>query len=152
MALKSFVVHYGKWRNHPKRRAGFFTSGHQPGSQIDQKNRNNRIYTESEYVPQIEALQAKIGASKLLGELDHPAQFDISLKNVSHIIEELTYDKESKEVRGRIKLLDSGRFCLVPHRPPKFLGLRRNRDGRWAAKISGPAAQCRLEELRILRS
>ena len=36
----------------------------------------------------------------------------------------------------------SGRFCLVPHRPPKFLGLRRNRDGRWAAKISGPAAQC----------
>lgn len=75
--------------------------------QIDQKNRNNRIYTESEYVPQIEALQAKIKASKLLGELDHPAQFDISLKNVSHIIEELTYDKDSKEVRGRIKLLDT---------------------------------------------
>ena len=75
--------------------------------QIDQKNRNNRIYTESEYVPQIEALQAKIKASKLLGELDHPAQFDISLKNVSHIIEELTYDKASKEVRGRIKLLDT---------------------------------------------
>ena len=75
--------------------------------QIDQKNRNNRIYTESEYVPQIEALQAKIHASKLLGELDHPAQFDISLKNVSHIIEELTYDKESKEVRGRIRLLDT---------------------------------------------
>ena len=72
------------------------------------KNKNNRIYTESEYVPQIEALQAKInGASKLLGELDHPAQFDISLKNVSHIIEELTYDKDSKEVRGRIKLLDT---------------------------------------------
>jgi len=75
--------------------------------QIDQKNRNNRIYTESEYIPQIEALQAKIKASKLLGELDHPAQFDISLKNVSHIIEELTYDKDSKEVRGRIKLLDT---------------------------------------------
>ena len=75
--------------------------------QIDQKNKNNRIYTESEYVPQIEALQQKIGASKLLGELDHPAQFDISLKNVSHVIEELTYDQDSKEVRGRIKLLDT---------------------------------------------
>lgn len=75
--------------------------------QIDQKNRNNRIYTEAEYVPQIEALQAKIKASKLLGELDHPAQFDISLKNVSHVIEDLTYDKESKQVRGRIKLLDT---------------------------------------------
>lgn len=75
--------------------------------QIDQKNKNNRIYTEAEYVPQIEALQAKIKASKLLGELDHPAQFDISLKNVSHVIEDLTYDKESKQVRGRIKLLDT---------------------------------------------
>ena len=75
--------------------------------QIDQKNRNNRIYTESEYVPQIEALQSKIASSKLLGELDHPTQFDTSLKNVSHIIEELFYDKDTKEVRGKIRLLDT---------------------------------------------
>ena len=75
--------------------------------QIDQKNRNNRIYTESEYVPQIEALQAKIKSSKLLGELDHPTQFDTSLKNVSHIVEELFYDKDTKEVRGKIRLLDT---------------------------------------------
>lgn len=75
--------------------------------QIDQKNRNNRIYTESEYVPQIEALQAKIKSSKLLGELDHPTQFDTSLKNVSHVIEELFYDKDTKEVRGKIRLLDT---------------------------------------------
>ena len=75
--------------------------------QIDQKNKNNRIYTESEYLPQIEALQAKIASSKLLGELDHPTTFDTSLKNVSHIIEELFYDKETKEVRGKIRLLDT---------------------------------------------
>lgn len=75
--------------------------------QIDQKNRNNRIYTEDEYVPQIEALQQKISSSKLLGELDHPTQFDTSLKNVSHVVEELYYDKDTKEVRGRIRLLDT---------------------------------------------
>ena len=75
--------------------------------EIDVKNKNNRIYTESEYVPQIKALQDKIKSSKLLGELDHPANFDISLKNVSHIIEELTYDEKSKQVRGRIRLLDT---------------------------------------------
>ena len=75
--------------------------------EIDVKNKNNRIYTESEYVPQIKALQDKIKSSKLLGELDHPANFDISLKNVSHIIEELTYDEETKQVRGRIRLLDT---------------------------------------------
>ena len=75
--------------------------------EIDSKNKNNRIYTEDEYVPQIEALQNKIKSSKLLGELDHPQQFDISLKNVSHVIEDLFYDKESKQVKGRIRLLDT---------------------------------------------
>jgi len=75
--------------------------------EIDKKNKNNRIYTEAEYLPQIESLQAKIKSSKLLGELDHPANFDVSLKNVSHVIEELTYDKETKQVKGRIRLLDT---------------------------------------------
>ena len=42
-----------------------------------------------------------------MGELDHPQQFDVSLKNVSHIIEELFYDKESKHVKGKIRLLDT---------------------------------------------
>ena len=75
--------------------------------EIDKKNRNNRIYTEDEYLPQIEALQDKIKSSKLLGELDHPQTFDVSLKNVSHIIEELNYDSETKQVRGKIRLLDT---------------------------------------------
>ena len=75
--------------------------------EIDKKNRNNRIYTESEYVPQIESLQSKIGSSKLLGELDHPQTFDVSLKNVSHVIEELSYDSETKQVKGKIRLLDT---------------------------------------------
>ena len=75
--------------------------------ELDKKNRNNRIYTAEEYLPQIESLQAKINSSKLLGELDHPQKFDISLKNVSHVIEELYFDKESKQIRGRIRLLDT---------------------------------------------
>ena len=75
--------------------------------EIDKKNKNNRIYSEDEYVPQIEALQEKIKSSKLLGELDHPAKFDISLKNVSHVIEDLFYDKETKQVKGKIRLLDT---------------------------------------------
>jgi len=75
--------------------------------EIDVKNKNQRIYTEDEYVPQIEALQQKIKSGKLLGELDHPSQFDVSLKNVSHVIEDLHYDSEKKQVRGRIRLLDT---------------------------------------------
>ena len=75
--------------------------------EIDTKNKNNRIYTEEEYIPQIQQLQDKIKSSKLLGELDHPQQFDVSLKNVSHIIEELFYDKDNKHVKGKIRLLDT---------------------------------------------
>ena len=75
--------------------------------ELDKKNKNNRIYTAEEYLPQIESLQDKIKASKLLGELDHPTNFDVSLKNVSHIIEEITYDKESNQIKGRIRLLDT---------------------------------------------
>lgn len=75
--------------------------------EIGVKNKNNRIYDESEYVPQIKSLQEKIKSGKLLGELDHPSNFDISLKNASHVIENLEYDQNSKQVRGRIRLLNT---------------------------------------------
>jgi len=75
--------------------------------EIGVKNKNNRIYDESEYVPQIKALQEKIKGGKLLGELDHPSNFDISLRNASHVIENLEYDQNSKQVKGRIRLLNT---------------------------------------------
>ena len=71
------------------------------------KNRNNRIYEESEVLPHINELQQKIKKQKLLGELDHPKDFDISLSNVSHVIEEITYDPSTKQVRGKIRLLNT---------------------------------------------
>jgi hypothetical protein len=75
--------------------------------EIGVKNKNNRIYDESEYVPQIKSLQEKIKGGKLLGELDHPSNFDISLKNASHVIENLEYDSNSRQVKGRIRLLNT---------------------------------------------
>lgn len=76
-------------------------------SEIGTKNKNNRIYDEAEFVPHVEELAKKVKDRKILGELDHPKQFEVSLKNVSHVIEEISYDKSSKQVRGRIKLLDT---------------------------------------------
>ena len=76
-------------------------------SEIGKKNKNNRIYDENEFIPHVEELAKKVSERKILGELDHPKQFEVSLKNVSHIIEEISYDKNTKEVRGRIKLLDT---------------------------------------------
>lgn len=71
------------------------------------KNNNNRIYEAEEYIPHLEYLKEKIREDRLVGELDHPEKFDVSLKNVSHIIENLEYDEKTATVRGRIRLLDT---------------------------------------------
>lgn len=75
--------------------------------EIGIKNKNNRIYSEDQYLPQVESLQEKIGKNKLLGELDHPKEFEVCLSNASHIIEKLEYDKENKVVKGKIRLLST---------------------------------------------
>ncbi len=76
-------------------------------------NNNDRIYEEDEYLPHLDYLTKKIKDKRLLGELDHPEKFDVSLSKVSHVIEKLEYDKEKRQVRGRVRLLDtpSGRIA-----------------------------------------
>ena len=76
-------------------------------------NNNDRIYEEEEYLPHLDYLQKKIKDKRLLGELDHPEKFDISLSKVSHVIEKLEYDKSKRQVTGRVRLLDtpSGRIA-----------------------------------------
>lgn len=71
------------------------------------ENNNGRIYDEDEYIPHLKYLKDKIKTKKLLGELDHPEKFDISLKNVSHVVENLYYDDKTRTLRIRVKLLDT---------------------------------------------
>ena len=78
-------------------------------TEIGKKNKNNRIYEEDEVLPHINELRKKVGTGKLLGELDHPKEFDISLSNVSHVVEELNYDSIKKQVTGRIRLLNTSK-------------------------------------------
>ena len=84
-------------------------------TEIGVKNKNNRIYDENELMPHINELREKLQGNKLLGELDHPKSFDISLKNASHVIEDLSYDKTKKQVMGRIRLLntDAGKQAMA---------------------------------------
>jgi len=76
-------------------------------TEIGVRNKNNRIYEEKEVLPHINELQEKVKSSKLLGELDHPKDFDISLSNVSHVVEDLRYDEDKKQVLGKIRLLNT---------------------------------------------
>jgi len=72
-----------------------------------QENNNHRIYEENEYLPHLDYLKEKIAQKRLLGELDHPEKFDVSLKNISHIITSLDYDKSSRTLKIKVKLLDT---------------------------------------------
>jgi len=76
-------------------------------AQFGKENNNHRIYEEKEYLPHLDYLKEKIQKGNLLGELDHPEKFDVSLKNVSHIIEHLEYVPESRQIVGRVRLLNT---------------------------------------------
>lgn len=76
-------------------------------TEIGVKNNNNRIYDEKEILPHVNELKKQCENNKLLGELDHPKSFDISLKNASHVIESIDYDPATKKVTGRIRLLNT---------------------------------------------
>jgi hypothetical protein len=71
------------------------------------ENSNHRIYEEKEYLPHLDYLKKKISQNRLVGELDHPKEFDVSLKNISHIITELDYDDQNRVVKIKVKLLDT---------------------------------------------
>ena len=71
------------------------------------ENNNNRIYEESEYLPHLDYLKDKIAQNRLVGELDHPEKFDVSLKNISHMITDLIYDKGKRDLKIKVKLLDT---------------------------------------------
>jgi hypothetical protein len=71
------------------------------------ENSNHRIYEENEYLPHMDYLKKKIDQNRLVGELDHPKEFDVSLKNISHVITDLSYDKGNRNVKIKVKLLDT---------------------------------------------
>jgi muramidase (phage lysozyme) len=76
-------------------------------AQFGKENNNSRIYEEGEYLPHLEYLNDKIQQKRLVGELDHPEKFDVSLKNISHVIENLTYDKDGRVLKIKVRLLDT---------------------------------------------
>lgn len=70
------------------------------------KNNNNRVYEKDEYLPHLSYLQDKIDKGQLVGDLDHPPHFDVTLKSASHIIEALNYDGGDK-VNIRLRILNN---------------------------------------------
>lgn len=84
-------------------------------AELDVKNRNQRIYTKEEYLKHLDYLREDIRTGQsLLGELDHPEdRFEVKLKEASHRILDIWYDRQSNCVLGKIELLNTPNGLLA---------------------------------------
>lgn len=71
-----------------------------------EKNNNNRVYEKNEYLPHLSYLNEKISKKQLVGDLDHPPHFDVTLKSASHIIEGLEYDGDNR-INIKLRILEN---------------------------------------------
>jgi hypothetical protein len=76
----------------------------------DKKNGNGRVYPHEVLKREISNYMDIVKDNRACGELDHPDDSVVNLKNVSHIITDIWW--EGKDVMGKIKVLDtpSGRI------------------------------------------
>ncbi len=69
------------------------------------KNGNGRVYKKETLQREIENYQNAIKERRSLGELDHPDDSVINLKNSSHLVTKMWWDGDS--VMGKIEVLDT---------------------------------------------
>jgi hypothetical protein len=76
----------------------------------DKKNGNGRVYPHEILKREIKNYMDVVKDNRACGELDHPDDSVVNLKNVSHIVTDIWW--EGKDVMGKIKVLDtpSGRI------------------------------------------
>lgn len=74
------------------------------------KNGNGRVYRKETLARELENYQKAISERRSLGELDHPDDSVINLKNASHLVTKMWWNGDS--VMGKIEVLDtpSGRI------------------------------------------
>ena len=71
----------------------------------DKKNGNGRVYPRKVLERELKNYQKLIDEHRALGELDHPDESVINLRNVSHIVTKCWWDGEN--VMGKIRTLDT---------------------------------------------
>lgn len=76
----------------------------------DKQNGNGRVYPYEVLKREVDNYSRVVADNRACGELDHPDDSVVNLKNVSHIITKVWW--EGKDVMGKIKVLDtpSGRI------------------------------------------
>jgi len=71
----------------------------------DAINGNGRIYPHKVLMKEVENYQKLVKDRRALGELDHPEDSVINLKNASHMVTDIWWNQ--KDVMGKVKVLDT---------------------------------------------
>tara|TARA_R110000803_G_scaffold206675_1_gene274094 strand:+ start:51 stop:662 length:612 start_codon:yes stop_codon:yes gene_type:complete len=69
------------------------------------QNGNGRVYPHKTMVREVKNYQKLVSENRALGELDHPDDSVINLKNASHMVTQIWM--EGKNVMGKMKILDT---------------------------------------------
>lgn len=71
----------------------------------NQLNGNGRIYPRHVLVREVRNYQKIVNEARALGELDHPEDSVVNLKNASHMVTKVWWDGD--HVMGKVKILDT---------------------------------------------
>lgn len=71
----------------------------------DTQNGNGRVYPHRVLMREVENYKKLVQERRALGELDHPDDSVINLKNASHLVTEIWWN--NKDVMGKVKILDT---------------------------------------------
>ena len=71
----------------------------------DAKNGNGRVYPRNVLVREVENYQKLVKERRALGELDHPEDSVINLKNASHMVTNVWWD--GNDVMGKVQVLNT---------------------------------------------
>jgi hypothetical protein len=73
--------------------------------EADIQNGNGRIYPHRVLMREMKNYEKLVKERRALGELDHPEDSVINLKNASHLVTDVWWD--NKNVMGKVKVLDT---------------------------------------------
>ena len=71
----------------------------------DALNGNGRVYPHKVLMKEVDNYKKLVNERRALGELDHPEDSVINLKNASHLVTEIWW--RDKDVMGKVKVLDT---------------------------------------------
>lgn len=95
---------------------------------IDETNRNSRSYDFDNYFAQVQSLQPKIVAKRLLGELEHCKRRVVKYANVSHRIDSIEWNPKRKAFEGWITIFNTPAgqtaYAIVSAGSPLFISSR----------------------------